>query len=950
MNVKIKALTAGVLFFVGVEAVMAQKKDSATTKQIDEVVVVGYQKKNKDQVSSAVSVISGESLSNFTGSTMGSNALQGRAAGLNISAVNGKPGTGSVINVRGLGNLTTSSNTGGAVLGANGPLYVIDGFVVGNDQRAQSIFNSINPTDYESVSVLKDAAAAAIYGSQGGNGVIVLTTKKGKLGKPTVTISSRMGFSNKIDDINFRMMNSSEKIDYEKRLNSLGITGYFPYTSQEEAEALAKDHNWQKDILRTSFIESHQVSVRAGSEKTKYSISLGYDNDNGIVENIHAYKRYIGRMGLESNPTDKLLLGASLGVNYSKTQEIRDRNNTQNPFRAMYDYNPYEPVLLDDGSYNPTFQGFPILEALKNNPSWESNIIFDGNVFAQYKITKNLSVKSQLGGYFNNFRSTSKTLKGSFLDTILGINGSVTEANQNRFKFTNTNTISYVTSLGNHNFDILGLLEYAEFKNDLINLQGRNFSSPGLSEASNTSAPFSTGGFDQLFKTFSYGAFLSYDYDRKYLLTASVRQDADSRFGKNNVYSEPFWSVSAAWNLTSEGFLKDNNFINSLKLRGSIGVRGYNNIDLNLNNILLNGGTYGNNPSLAPNVVYGNPDLKWETTKSQNYGVEFSVLKRRISGTIDYFIDVKKDFILNVPNASSEGGAYTTNINAGKLTNKGFEFSLNADVIKSKNGLNWSLRANTSILEYKLNKLLPNEKERIQGINILREGYEPFSFYLVRSAGVNPLNGNEQYFTKTGEITEVYNSNDAVLINDKSPLPKMFGGFGTTLTYKGIDFNADFSFKSGNYTYNYMAWNMLDFRNGIDSNLRSDASNFWTSPGQENVLPRPNNSSNAPGGIVGLQVTDRFLQDASFIRLRNISLGYTFSRVELGERFPVSKIRASVSGQNLVTWTKFEGDPEVTVGSGENQTGANQTFISGAYALYSYPAVKSILFGIDVEF
>ena len=181
-------------------------------------------------------------------------------------------------------------------------------------------------------------------------------------------------------------------------------------------------------------------------------------------------------------------------------------------------------------------------------------------------------------------------------------------------------------------------------------------------------------------------------------------------------------------------------------------------------------------------------------------------------------------------------------------------------------------------------------------------------------------------------------------------MPKAFGGFGTTFTYKGFDLNADFTFKAGNYTYNYMAYNMSNFSNGADFNMRTDAANYWTTPGQTNVLPRPNNVKNAPGGITGLQITDRFLQDASYIRFRNLAVGYTFDKNTFGNSLPVNKIRVSVTGQNLATWTKFEGDPEVSVGSGENQTGRDQNFINGAYALYSYPAVQSYLFGIEIEF
>lgn len=944
MNVKLCIITTAALFFTG-QVVMGQKKtnDSIQEKNIEEVVVTGYQKKSKDEVTSAITVVSGKALSNFSSSTMGTNALQGKAAGVDIAALNGKPGGGSMINIRGLGNITTT-------VGASNPLFVIDGFIVGNDQRAQDVFNSINPNDYENISILKDAAAAAIYGSQGANGVIVLTTKSGKSGKPVITLSSRIGFSEKIKDINFRMMNSAEKIDYEKKMLGLGVAGYTNWTDANMASALALDHNWQKDILRTSAIESYQVGIRGGNEKSKYTFSLGYDSDNGIVENVHAYKRYTGRMKYEANPTDRLNIGGSMGVNYTMSQEIRDRNNAQNPFRAMYSYNPYEPVYNADGTYNPTKQGFPILEALKNNPENINSLIFDGNIFAQYKIANGLNFKTQLGGYFNNIRRTSKTLRGSYLDTILGINGSVVEQNQNRFRYTNSNTLNYVKSFGDHSFDLLGLVEYTEFRNDYISGTGRNFSSPSLSELDNASTPFEVKGYNELYRTFSYGAFLTYDYAKKYVLTASIRQDKDSRFGKNNTLSEPFWSLSAAWNLTNEDFLKSNDVLSLLKLRASIGTRGYNNIGLNLNNVLMSGSSYGSNPTISPNANYGNADLKWEVTKSQNYGAEFGFVKNRVRGTLDYFIDQKKDFILFVPNLSSEGGAYSQSINAGDLKNKGLEASLSVDIIKSKDFV-WSVRANTSLMSYKLNKLRDKETERVVGsINMLREGQEPFSFYLVRSAGINPENGNEIYYTKDGGTTEVYNSNDAVLLEGKSPLPKLYGGFGTSLSYKGFDLQADFTYKSGNYTYNYMALNMLNYANGTTSNMRADAADYWTAPGQTGVLPRPNNTNNAPGGITGLQTTDRFLQDASYIRLRNVSIGYTFDKRSFGESFPVNKIRLSLTGQNLATWTKFQGDPEVSIGSGENQTGAGQTFINGAFALYSYPAVKTYLFGIEVEF
>lgn len=953
MNVKLRVLSAGVLFFMGGQMLAQktnQKKDTATNvKDIEEVVVVGYTKKNKDVVTSAVSSIKSETLERFSPITTVANILQGKSPGVDITAYSGKPGSGANINIRGLGNVTTTS-------GASSPLIVIDGNVVGNNDTAQFLLNSIPPGDIEDITILKDAASAAIYGSQGANGVIVVTTKNGK-GKTTVFYSAQFGFSEKIKDINFTMMNAAEKIAYEQKVAALGtVAGYYSWPDQQEInDALSQDHDWQRDILRRSFIESHNLGIRGGNDKSNYSLILTYDNDNGIVQYLNAFRRYSGRFKYNGQVNEKLDFGVGVGASYRRTQDPRDRNNVQNPFRAMYGYNSYEPVYNPDGSFNNTFQGFPILEALKNNPEYNSDVIIDANIFAQYKILPYLAYKIQGSGVFDANTYDYRIFRGSVLDQILGIGGQASKTLENSFNYTFTNLLTFSKTFGEvHNVEATALAEYVNFKLDRLNAVGRNFSSPSLSEVSNTSTPFSATGFSRGRRLFGYGILASYDYMKKYIVTGSARRDADSRFGANNVWSDVFWSASVAWNITRENFLKDNSYINNFKLRASWGTRGYNNIPLFINQPLVSGGAYGglNTPNnfttLSPSTTQGNPDLKWEVTKSQNYGAEFSILKNRISGTVDYFIDSKKDFILSIPNVGDSGGGYATSINAGDMRNRGWEFSLNGDVIKTSD-LNWSLRANISLLDYKLNKLRGDlESQRVVGtINMLKEGEEPFIFYLVRSAGVNPLNGNEQYYDINGNITENYSPADQVALSGKSPLPKGYGGFGTTFRYKNFDINADFNFKYGNYIYNYMALNMLNSNNGANNNLRTDAIDFWTPENPNANLPKP---GAAPNGLTGLQTSDRFLQDGSYIRFRNLTIGYTFDRKFLGENNPLKKLRLSITGQNLATWTKFEGDPEVSIGSAESQTGAGQTFISGAFALYSYPQVKTFLFGIDVEF
>lgn len=946
MKLKFKVLTAGALFFLGGQAVVAQqKRDSVTTKEIEEVVVLGYQTKKSEKVTSSVVQISGEELEKLVPTTTAANMLQGRMAGVDITALSGKPGSGANINIRGLGNLTTTE-------AASSPLIVLDGNILGNDRTAQFLFNSIPATDIESVSTLKDAAAAAIYGSQGANGVLIVTTRGGKSGQPVISYSSRLGTSEKIEDINFSMMNTLEKIEYDKKMRALGVPNYTrTWTDQNLVnQALANDHNWQNDILRASFIQSHNFGIRAGNEKNRYSASLTYDSDNGIIQNIDALKRISSRFKFDGKTTDRYNFGFAFGATYRKTQEQRDRNNTQNPIRAMYDYLPYEPVFNADGTYNPTSAGFAILNALLREPDFRQNAIIDLLVYNEYKILPSLTYKLQAAGVYDVFQRDNRTLRGSELDRILGVQASA-KSFENTLNYTITNTLNFKKSFGAHNLDLLGLVEGRENIFNFVSAEGRTFSSLVNSEINNTSTPFSARGFSQKFRTFGVGAFATYDFADKYIFTASVRKDADSRFGANNVWSQPFWSVSGAWNITKENFLLDNEYLNTLKIRASYGLRGYNNIPLNQNLVNVAGGTSGFDPALPtliPNASYGNADLKWEVTKSSNIGLEFAAFNRRFSGTVDYFIDKKEDFILQIPNAGDSGGGYSTFINAGAMTNRGFEISANYDILRNASGFNWSVRANISFLKYRLDKLLDNEKQRIVGgINMIKEGEEPFVFFLNRSAGINPSTGREVFLDVNGNRTESFLDSDRVALTGKSPLPEGFGGFGTTFSYKGFDAGADFTFKYGNYIYNYMARNMLNYTSGVNSNMRKDATDVWTASNPNASLPAPVPTAN---GLTGLQVSDRFLQDGSYIRLRNLTLGYTFNKLALGNNVPFSRLRLSLTGQNLLTWTKFEGDPEVSIGSGESQLGAGQTFISGAFALYSYPQVKTYMFGIDLEF
>lgn len=905
-------------------APLGSKKET----EIDAVVVTGYQAKSSDQISSSIVNVGGGQLDKFGPATSTANMLQGKGSGINVTALNGKPGEGAAITIRQVGNTS----------GETPPLYVIDGA-----RSNQEVFNRLNPSDIQEISVLKDAASAAIYGADAANGVVIVTTKSGKIGKAKFSFNTKYGFAKKTKDKNFSVMNSQQKIDYEIGLNA-NAPKLFPnlsWTSTDREEALSNNHNWQDDILRKSSIASYAFDVTGGNNLARYYLSLGYDEDNGIVKYLDGFKRYSGRMKIDMDPSEKLRIGANIGITYTKSDEVRDIFNAQNPFAAMYMYNPYEPVYDKDGEVNPTSQGFPVIEALQRNKAWENNLYLLGSLYGEYEIFNFLKFKTQFGGNYNNYRRSSLMEKGSYLDQVLGYGGNISERNDNTFQYTWTNSLNFNKSYHLHNIDLLALTEYAEKKLDYILASGRNFSSIEKHQLTNASTPASVSGYKQVsYRIFSLGAFLSYDYAKKYIFTASIRQDADSRFGKDETFSDPFWSVSGAWNIAKENFMSTQTFINDLKLRASYGLRGYSNsIPTNVNKLVLSSGGYGNYPVVIPYYIAGNNKLKWEVTKTQNYGVEYSIWKRRIRGSAEYYIDNKKDFVLPVMNSSVEGGSYQSYINAGKMRNQGWELAFSADILRGKD-YTWTVYGNISFVKSKIKELHSGLDEIVQSdYNVLKVGYKPNLFYLVRYAGVDAATGDALYYDKNGNVTNVYSSGDAVPIYGKSPNPSSYGGFGTTVNFKGFDITADFTYSIGKYSLNFAKYQGLDPSDANTSNKWVGAENYWTEPGQTNVLPRPTSE--------GLRLSDYFLEKASYLRFRSLEVGYTFNKEFLGESLGLDNIRVYFQAQNLYTWTDFHGDPEVGYGSSENQT---EGFIPGQYYQYSYPTTKTFLFGLQVNF
>ena len=933
--------TAVVFSYIGMIPQIREIKDKTVFNvvlleeniKIAEIIVTGYSIRKKEVLTSSVSVVGKDDIEEMTPSTSIDNMLQGKAVGVDVTSYNGKPGSIATVKVRGAVSLNA---TGGDKAQ---PLYVVDGvFYSENDM------NALNPNDIKSMSVLKDASSAALYGSRGANGVIVITTKSGKSDKPIINYTARYGIAYKIDD-KFEIMNTSEKLDYEEAV------GGFTYTSEERAELLQYDHIWQDDILKQASIISHSLSASGGSNKSTYFLSAGYDKNTGIIQKLDGFERITARLNFNRDLSEKLKIGFTTNLSHTNSDEPRDINNVQNPIRAMYDYNPYEPIYQHDTDGNVVLDDngdpvhnlalvLPILEALENNPENEKNLRLIGNAFADYELFKNFHILTKYSISYNRYKRESYTMPGSVLDNIVGdpaSPGSKYDNGSDSYNYTWLNKLSYSKSFNNHNFDASVFSEFTKeffhsyflgssgYASDLLNTQDNGSIATGASTSKQENAMF------------SLASFASYDYASKYLSSVSIRRDGASRFGKDKRHGI-FWSFSLGWNLAYEDFLSNSSFINKLKIISSYGTLGSWNIPNYASQGYYVFGAYNGQSAALINGNISNPELTWESQTSMNLGLETAFFQNRLSITADYFINTRSDFLFSNP-LPYEGGAYSQYINAGKMETSGVELSVSGDVI-STNDFKINLSANISILNYEIKELNGQDQIVVSGISVLKNGEEPFTFYLPRYAGVNPSNGDALYYDVDGNITNVFSSGDAVVLSDKSPLAKMYGGFNTYITYRGIELTVNFSFKYGNYIYNYQALSMLSDGDNVSSNQRKDALDYWQNPG-DNKLPRLNGNSN--------QVSDRFLQDGSYIRLRSVSLGYVLPR-NWTLAMKLSKVRFFIQAQNIFTWTKFEGDPEVSVGSGENQLGAGQNFIPGQYAQYSYPALYTYTIGLDINF
>lgn len=891
------------------------------TKQLSEVVVLGYGTNDRRLMTESVGVVKADAIKDLPVSTI-DGILQGQVTGVQVLQNSGTPGGGMSVRIRG----TTS------ISGSGQPLYVIDGIPVNTGDYAQigyegqgiNALTDLNPSEIESFSVLKDAAAAAIYGARASNGVVLITTKRGKSGAPVIAFNTYQGFQQVWNQVD--LINTKDWMEYRNDLYDA------PIFSEDQIQSDTTNTDWQDAVFRTAPISSYDLSLTGGDEKTRFFISGSYFKQEGIVIGTD-YQRANARVNLDHKVNDKFSLGTSIGLTFSKTNRVEGDASENGPLPNGLSIPSIYPVYnyAEDGTrtYSVTEPYFnPVAIA---NEATNENFTYRtiANIYGEYQIIPGLTVMSKWAMDFYNFREHAFEF-----NTGLGqrYNGLGFETYTNVLNLVSNNTIKYEKSFDKHTVDLLAGYSFEKKTVRDIYIRAQDYASEFLeylNSASTFVGPYASAS-DQGIRSFFGKA--NYNYDNKYILGLSARLDASSNFGSNNKNGF-FPSASAAWRISEESFMSDNiEQVSQLKVRASYGVLGNDNIPAFQYAELYSPGSYNSQPAVVPSNM-PNPDLKWETTAQFNFGVDAGFFQDKITLTLDVYKKNTKDLLLSRPLPPSSG--FTSIVeNIGEMENKGMEVTLGTAY--NLGPVEWTSQLNISANRNKVTKLYNDQPidEIGRGDNRIMVGQPIGIFYSYKSLGVDPSTGDIVFADRDsdGEIT----SADRMVVGN--PHPDFIGGFTNTFKYAGFDLSVFLQFSSGNDVFNGTRIFLESLTQG--DNQLAAINRRWKEPGDITDIPRATTDGAAVSS--NNRVSSRFLEDGSYLRIKNVTLGYTFNS-ELMQRYHISSLRIYASAQNLFTFTNYSGlDPEVNYGGNDTaQIGTD---------FFTFPQARTITFGLNLKF
>jgi TonB-linked SusC/RagA family outer membrane protein len=940
---------------------------TTTNNSLSEVVVVGYGSRAKRDVTGSIAKVSGKDIAN-TPTTSFESAVQGRAAGVFVQQQNGKLGQGINIRIRGASSISAG----------NEPLYVVDGVpIISSDLSSNGAptdaLSDLNMNDIESIDILKDASAAAIYGSRASNGVVLITTKKGKAGTSKIDFSYFTGFQKPTHTVEF--LNAQQYVQlFEQAAIGAGKQDYLldPGSYVDVNDAIAQEQafvesrfkrysagnddwktgkvntNWEDQAFQNAPISQYDLNFSGGNEKTRYYASGQYLDQKGIMVGNN-YKRYSGRLNFEHQVKDWLNIG--MNMSYARSQNDRLSNDDQfsTPLQIVA-LSPITPIIdprtgllsgsldLNTGNPNTNFPVYynPLLSV--DNAFYKTNVNRTiGNVFGNFNIVKGLTFRTELG--MDQLNQTEEAYRGRLTARVEGVpNGYGYYITTQVLNINTNNYFHYNNIFGSvHNLDLTGGMSFEKGTTAGSEADAQDFPSDSYKKLSSGAKKIQATSSSTEHDLLSYFLRANYKFNDKYLVALSGRYDGSSRFGANHRYGF-FPAGSVGWILTKERFLENVQWLNFLKVKASYGLTGNQEIpDFAAKGLYSGGAAYGGQAGQTP-VQLANPDLKWESTRAADLGFEASIIKNRISLEFDVYERLTKDLLLNqqVPGTS---GFATQFKNVGNLTNKGYEITLNTTNVSTKN-FRWTTNINFSANRNKITnlggQLLGDDQNKAM------EG-QPLGVFVAREyAGVDPANGDALYYKNTllangkrdRSTTNNYNDAEDVVIGN--PNPDFIYGFSNNFTFKGFDLDVLLQGVHGNQIYagggQYMS---ASASNGFD-NQTVDQLRAWKKPGDITDIPEARLFY-----ANGTDPSSRYISDGSYLRVKSVVLGYNLPS-KLLRKAKIERVRIYARAQNLFTFTKYKGwDPEVT-------TDWMVSNINQGIDFYSAPQIKSIVFGINV--
>ncbi len=939
---------------------------STAAQSLDQVVVVGYGTQKRSDLTGAIGSVKASQLRERPAVNV-EQGLAGRIAGVNVSTNSGRPGGRTAIAIRGYSSVNA----------ANDPLYVVDGIIW------TSGINTLNPNDIESIDVLKDASSTAIYGTRGTNGVIIVTTKRGKKGAKQVSYDNYTSLNWLPADRKYDVLNSKEFLSIEEeqyknaaKFDPVGFAAgkypnpvakrlkYLPGNTLGNRELFSLDANgvpqplydvdWQDLSTRKAISQSHNLSFTGGDDKTNYGLFLGYANEQGIMKESFQ-KRYNVRVVLDQQIKNWLKVGANLSYANNRERRVDENVGSNNALRQLVEMVTFIPYTYSDGTYGyrGDYEGLekgdnPVAQIHENNLLYNSNV-FGGNTYMNIKVFKGLEFTSTFGvNVVNNinpyFKSTKSDLQGG-----LGKNYSRIGSSESRF-WQWSNRFNYTRKINDdHAINVLLGTEMQQ-SNSLSwtavtsVMPDDYYSYNNLGAGSTPLAPSSSTG---AFQMHSYFGRVNYNFKEKYLLTATGRADGSSRFGTNNKFAF-FPSGAVAWRLSNEDFMVDSKMISNLKLRASYGLTGNSEIGSYKSQANLSTNSYIFGGVRASGSAIGrlaNPELQWEKTAQFDVGVDLGLFNNRISIEADYFSKKTHDLLYDAPVPATSGYTIVTR-NIGSMENKGFEFSLNTVNIRNAH-FTWSTNFNISTLNNRITALGVNNEDILYGTKeglILRVGESAGSFYGYQRDGiwgVADVAKAADYGKNPGDLKLKDLNNDGKINGqDRTVLgkgiPDFYGTFANSIRYKNFDLIVEIQYSQGNDVFN-QARNSGEARQGL-ANSFATVLNAWTPTNQNAELEQVRPTSAG----YNYYMDSRKVSDGSFIRGKNLLLGYTFPK-STNARLGLNNLRIYASAQNFFLKTKYFGyDPEVTT--------YEEFSFSQGFTYYEYPKPRTLMVGLNVNF